>query len=78
MEKVEGVIVSDIKRGSVAEKAGLKVGDIILEANGEKVMDESSMIGVVDEAKPGETIRLKILRDRRSVSLDLRLDKKTL
>ena len=40
LKTAEGVIISDIKKSSPAEKAELKVGDIILEINGEKIQNE--------------------------------------
>ena len=78
LDQVRGVIVSDIKRGSPAEKGGLKVGDIILEANGEKINDESTLIGIVDEAKTGDSLRMKVLREHKSVDISVKLEKRTL
>ena len=75
LNKVEGVIVSDVKRGSPAEKAGMREGDIIVEANGEKINDESSLVAIVDEARTGEMLKLKVLRDRKEMTIALRLEK---
>jgi len=77
MSKPEGVIVSDVERGSPAAKAGLKVGDIILEINGEKITDEDSIIGLVNASKAGDVLRLKVLREKAVLNLDLRLEKRT-
>jgi serine protease Do len=76
LEKAEGVIVSDVKRGSPADRSGFKVGDIIQEVNGEKVADESSIVSIVDDAKVGDVLALKVYRDRNTVNLKLRLEKK--
>jgi serine protease Do len=78
LERVEGVIVSDIQSGSPAERAGFKVGDIILEADGDRVSDEATLVAIVDEAKAGSTIRMKIIRDKRPLELNLRLERRTL
>ena len=77
LDKVEGVIVSDVKRSSPAERAGFKVGDIIQEINGEKIVDDAAMIAIVDEARVGDTLRIKILRERKSVDLKLKLEKRS-
>jgi serine protease Do len=76
MDKAEGVIVSDVKRGSPAERAGFKVGDIILEVNGEKVSDESVIVSIVDDAKVGDVLAMKVFRDKNTVNLKLKLEKK--
>ena len=77
LAKVEGVIVSDVKRGSPAERAGLKVGDIIIEANGEKVTDESALVSIIDDAKVGDVLNLKILRDKKTTTINLKLEKRS-
>jgi len=77
LERVEGVIVSDVKRNSPAEDAGFKPGDIILEVNGERVGDESGLIAIVDVAKTGDTLRMKVWREKRLVDLKLKLERRT-
>ena len=37
VERVDGVIVTDVERGSIAHKSGLKAGDIITEVNRKSV-----------------------------------------
>ncbi len=76
LDRAEGVIVSEVKRGSPAERAGFKVGDIIQEVNGEKVADESGIVGIVDDAKVGDVLAMKVFRDRNTVNLKLKLEKK--
>jgi serine protease Do len=77
LDKVEGVIISDVKRGSPAERSGFKVGDIILEVNGEKVIDESAMVAIVDEARIGDTLRMKVFREKNTLELKLKLEKRS-
>jgi serine protease Do len=77
LDKVEGVIVSDVKKNSPAEKAGFRVGDILLAANGERISDESSLLAVVDEAKTGDVIAFKVIREHKTLNLTLPLQKRT-
>ncbi|RCK77671.1 MAG: HtrA protease/chaperone protein [Ignavibacteriae bacterium] len=74
LEKAEGVIVSDVKRGSPAEKAGLKVGDIIVEINGEKIINEDNVISIITDAKAGDILNLKVLREKKFINLKLKLE----
>ena len=76
LEKAEGVIVSDVKRGSPGARAGFKVGDIIREVNGEKVTDESSIVSMIDDARVGDVLAMKIYRDRNTINLSLKLEKR--
>jgi serine protease Do len=76
LEKAEGVIVSDVKRGSPAAKGGFRVGDILVSVNGEKIADESSLVAIIDDAKAGDALKFKALRDRENISLALTLEKR--
>ena len=75
LDKAEGVIVSDVKRDSPGERAGFRVGDIILEANDEKVADEAALSSVVNDLRVGDVVKMKVLRDRKTLELRLKLEK---
>ena len=77
LKNAEGVIISDIKKNSPAEKAGLKVGDIILEINGEKIQNEETIISIINDAKAGDVLDLKVYRDKKTFSVNLTLEKRT-
>ncbi len=77
LKDAEGVIISDIKKNSPAEKAELKVGDIILEINGEKIQSEETIIAIINDAKAGDVLDLKIYRDKRTFNVNLTLEKRT-
>ena len=52
-----GVLIKEIAEKSPAEKAGLKKGDIILEVDGEKIVDYAMLKGLV-AAKPDKKIKI--------------------
>lgn len=52
---------SGIVGGSPAEKAGLKEGDIVLEADGQRITQENSLAQIIQNHNVGDTITLKIL-----------------
>lgn len=58
-----GVLVSNVRAGSSAEKAGVKRGDIITAINGEKIEDSNVLRNKVAGTLPGSEIKLSILRD---------------
>ena len=75
LENAQGVIVSDVKKNSPAERSGFRVGDIIVAANGEKIADGPTLMSAVDDAKTGDTMKLTVIRDRRTMELTLKLEK---
>ncbi len=76
LERAQGVIVSDVKKNSPAERAGFRVGDIITAANGEKIADGATLLSTVDDAKTGDTVNLTVIRDRKTIELKLKLEKR--
>tara|TARA_Y100000588_G_scaffold390681_1_gene496890 strand:- start:484 stop:1614 length:1131 start_codon:yes stop_codon:yes gene_type:complete len=72
----EGVIVTDVEKRSSGEKAGLRIGDVILEVNEKKIRSAEDIIRVVDEGlhKVGDVLQLKIIRGNKMLSLKLKLE----
>ena len=75
LAKAEGVIVTDVKRRSPADESGFKPGDIIVEVNGEKIMKDDDIIGIVQNSKEGDVLKMKVIRDKKFINLSLRLEK---
>lgn len=58
-----GALVNNVREDSPAAKAGLKAGDIIVEADGKAVKNEADVIRAIAEKKEGD-ITLTIIRDK--------------
>lgn len=63
-EGVKGVYVGETKPNSVAAKAGLKSGDIIVAAAGKRVNDLRALDKLVDTLKAGESMSLRFYRGK--------------
>jgi len=63
LPNTRGAVISQVVAGSPAATAGLKVADIILEANGHEVRDFSQLRNMLGLMKVGDKVDLKILRD---------------
>ena len=60
---VEGVYVVTVDEYSAAEKAGLKVGDVIIEADGKKITTMNELNEIKNTHSIGDNMTLKINRD---------------
>ena len=58
-----GVLVSSVESGSPAEKAGLKAGDVVTEADGKKVEDVDDLVRALGAKEEGD-VTLTVVRDR--------------
>jgi len=67
---------SPIVKGSAAEKAGLKEFDIILQAQKEKITPKNSLSRILQKCKIGEEIKLEILRERKKMTIKVKLEEK--
>jgi serine protease Do len=57
-----GVGVREVVKGSPAEKAGLKVNDVIVRFDGEQVTSVRKLTRLIEESAPGRSARLNVLR----------------
>jgi len=60
--------------GSPADKAGLKENDIILEVDGKKIVQGSSLQGILSLYQPGDTVSLKIYRAGKEMDIKVVLE----
>ncbi|MCX8160901.1 MAG: PDZ domain-containing protein [Candidatus Saccharicenans sp.] len=66
-----GLLVARVNPGSPAEKAGIKVGDVILAADGRRVETLEALTDQIQKKKKGEKISLEILRDRKKMKVEV-------
>lgn len=74
LKEVSGVLVSNVRSGSAAEKAGVKRGDIITAINGEKVDDGNVLRNKIAGTLPGTEIKITVLREGQPLDLNVTLD----
>ncbi|MFL6255419.1 MAG: DegQ family serine endoprotease [Pyrinomonadaceae bacterium] len=73
LKDVRGVIVGSVQKGSAAEKAGVKQGDVITAFNGTTINDANELRNLVAATQPGTDATLQILRDGREQELKITL-----
>jgi serine protease Do len=69
----DGALVSSVAGGSAAAKAQLKPGDVITTLDGEPVRTAGDVSSRVGMARPGQSMKLTVWRDKASVDLDVTL-----
>ena len=69
MQEARGVVVSSVQPGKAAERAGIKVGDVVTAINGTRVDDPNTFRNRVAATAPGTEVTLSVLRDNREQQL---------
>ncbi|HYF23919.1 MAG TPA: Do family serine endopeptidase [Caulobacteraceae bacterium] len=72
LQNRDGAYVTEITPGGPSAQAGLQVGDIVTRINGQPIKGSSDLTRRVGQARPGETLRLDVLRNGRTVQLNVR------
>ena len=64
-----GALVTDILTGTPAEKAGFQRGDIIVELNGNTVIDTNDLRNKVAATLPGTEVTIKVMREGKGIDI---------
>ena len=70
-----GIIITEILRGSPAEQAGLRMRDVITKVNEKQIDAEHPVQSILLRLRPGDKVKLTIIRDGKQQSLDVTLGK---
>ena len=69
----EGVYVVGVQEFSPAEKAGLKIGDLIIEFGGKRVKTLEELNQAKSQYNDGDSVPVEVIRDGKKVNLNLTL-----
>lgn len=72
-QKDAGVLVGKLEPGSPAEKAGVRVGDVLVAVGGTRVGDAGDVRRELGEHKEGDMVPVTVVRDRKPVTLAVRV-----
>lgn len=75
-EDTKGVTVSEVAEGSAAEKAGLKVGDVITAVNDKKITEPQELYEAIGGLKAGDKVTVTYLRNGKESKATATLDKR--
>jgi 2-alkenal reductase len=72
-----GVLISDVVPGSPAAAAGIKAGDVVVKVNDQQIDEEHPLLTIMLKYRPGDKVRLTILRDGRQQTVEVTLGRPT-
>jgi serine protease Do len=71
MAKPDGALVAGMVQGGPAERSGVKVGDVIVEFDGKKVVDAMDLPLWIARTPVDKSVAVKVQRERQEVQLNL-------
>ena len=69
----EGVVVDEVTLGGPSDQAGMQVGDVIVDVNGNPTPDNTALLLAVASQTVGDTIPLRIMREGEELTLNVRV-----
>jgi serine protease Do len=70
----EGAVVGAIAGDGPADKAGIKVDDVITKFNGKIVKDNAQLVDMVMRTTPGTTVPVEIYRNKKPMTLSVKVE----
>ena len=70
----EGVLVRSVRKGSAAEKAGIKAGDVITKVDDSKVTSSAEITRVLRGVKSKKTFGVTVVRNRKETPLTVTME----
>ncbi len=68
-----GAVIGEVEPNSPADKAGVKVNDIVLTINEQPIVGDEALVAIIRDSAPGETITIVVERDGKQVTLNATL-----
>jgi hypothetical protein len=68
---VKGLKLADVRPGGGAEKGGMRRGDILLRLGQHEIGSVEDLMFVLQQARPGETVKALVLREGKEVALEV-------
>jgi len=76
LPRSEGVLIRGVQRGGPAERAGMQVGDVVLDVAGRATRDTPALLTRIAELPPGSSAKVTVLRDAKPLLLDVSVGKR--
>jgi len=73
LKTTEGTLVTQVAKGSPADKAGLKERDFIISVNGKKTPDVNHLRNIVAAITPGTTVPVELYRNGKKQTLKVKI-----
>jgi serine protease DegQ len=76
LSAARGVLITQVERGSPADKAGMKPGDILLAVNDRPVADTTTMLNLIASLQPGQQAAIRLTRNQTETDLTVTIGRR--
>ncbi|MFA5080921.1 MAG: Do family serine endopeptidase [Hydrogenophilaceae bacterium] len=76
LKSSQGALIAGVLRGGPADRSGIRPGDVLLAVDGNTVGDSSSLLQLISALKPGKDAQLRLLRERKEIQLNVKVERR--
>jgi len=76
LSAARGVLITQVERGSPADKAGMKPGDILLAVDNRPVADTTTMLNLIASLQPGQQAAIRLARNQAETDLTVTIGRR--
>jgi len=76
LASTDGALIAGVMRGSPADRAGIRPGDVLAQVAGKPVKDAQAMLELIAALEPGSTARIGLKREGRDVTVEVTIGKR--
>jgi serine protease DegQ len=76
LTKPEGVVIRSIQQGGPAERAGMKVLDVVTDIGGKQTRNVPQLLARIAELPPGSSAKVRLVRGGQDVEVDVQVGKR--
>ena len=73
-DSATGAVITEVQPGAPGAKAGLKVGDVITQVDGQRVEDAGQLQVIIGQKRPGTKVNLEVVRDGKTLNSPVTLE----
>ncbi len=73
LDRPRGAWITFVQSDSPAARAKIRPGDVLIEFNGRRIPSVSDLFFTVADAAPGQKVKVKLMRDRKEIEVDVEL-----
>jgi len=76
LKSAQGALIAGVLRNGPADRSGIRPGDVLLAVDGHDVRDSSSLLQLISALKPGNPAKLRLLRERAEMQLNVQVERR--
>ncbi len=74
--EARGALITEVFRGTPADRGGVRVGDVLVAVDGKPVTDSATMLNLIAALVPGSQATLRVMREARTLELKVTVGKR--